>query len=108
MKKILLSVIALLAVSASSWAAESNSNKQAALPHDMMQSNTSDSSQGMAEMHKEMIKTRPCGTNETATSFSAMNEHEKAAIAHEMANNGQSSVSHQQQAQQHRRQMTEN
>jgi hypothetical protein len=37
-----------------------------------------------------------------------MNEHEKAAIAHETANNGQSSFSHQQQAQQHRRQMTEN
>lgn len=107
MKKILLSVIALLAVSASSWAAETN-NKQAAMPHDMMQSNTSNSSQSMAEMHKEMIKTRPCGTNETAASFSAMNEHEKAAIAHETANNGQSSVSHQQQAQQHRRQMTEN
>lgn len=108
MKKILLSVIAILAVSASSWAAETNNREQAAMSHDMMQSNTSDSSQGMAEMHKEMIKTHPCGTNETATSFSGMNEHEKAAIAHETANNGQSSVSHQQQAQQHRRQMTEN
>ncbi|HDV9839828.1 TPA: Silver-binding protein [Enterobacter asburiae] len=108
MKKIVLSVIAILAVSASSWAAETNNNEQAAMSHDMMQSNTSNSSQSMAEMHKEMIKTRPCGTNETATSFSAMNEHEKAAIAHETANNGQFSVSHQQQAQQHRRQMTEN
>jgi hypothetical protein len=108
MKKILLSVIAILAVSASSWAAETNNHEQAAMSHDMMQSNSSNSSQSMAEMHKEMIKTRPCGTNETAASFSAMNEHEKAAIAHETANNGQSSVSHQQQAQQHRRQMTEN
>ncbi|MBL5944409.1 Silver-binding protein [Enterobacter asburiae] len=107
MKKIFLSVIAILAVSASGWAAETNS-KQAAMSHDMMQSNTSNSSQSMAEMHKEMIKTSPCSTNETATSFSAMNEHEKAAIAHETANNGQSSVSHQQQAQHHRRQMTEN
>lgn len=107
MKKILLSVIAILAVSASSWAAETNNHEQATMFHDMMQ-NTSNSSQSMAEMHKEMLKTRPCGTNETATSFSAMNEHEKAAIAHETANNGQSSVSHQQQAQQHRRQMTEN
>ncbi|WP_265096572.1 hypothetical protein [Enterobacter asburiae] len=40
MKKIFLSVIAILAVSASSWAAETNS-KQVAMSHDMMQSNTS-------------------------------------------------------------------
>ncbi len=107
MKKFLLSVIAILAVSASSWAAETNNNEQV-MSYDMMQNNTEAAHQSMANMHKEMIKNGPCSTNETATSFSAMNEHEKAAIAHETANNGQSSASHQQQAQQHRRQMTEN
>jgi len=105
MKKFLLSVIAILAVSAFSWAAETNNNEQAAMSHDMMQNNTEAAHQSMADMHKEMIKNGPCSTNETATSFSAMNEHEKAAIAHETANNGQSSASHQQQAEQHRRQM---
>ncbi|WP_348957253.1 Silver-binding protein [Enterobacter cloacae complex sp. Mu1197] len=107
MKKFLLTVIAILAVSASSWAAETNNNEQV-MSHDMMQNNTEAAHQSMADMHKEMIKNGPCSTNETATSFSAMNEHEKAAIAHETANNGQSSASHQQQAEQHRRQMTEN
>ncbi|MFW3298688.1 hypothetical protein ACODQQ_22050, partial [Enterobacter quasiroggenkampii] len=89
MKKFLLSVIAILAVSASSWAAETNNNEQV-MSHDMMQNNTEAAHQSMADMHKEMIKNGPCSTNETATSFSAMNEHEKAAIAHETANNGSS------------------
>ena len=37
----------------------------------------------------------------TAKPFSKMNEHEKAAIAHETMNNGQSGA-HQQQAEKHR------
>ena len=47
-------------------------------------------------------------TNETAKSFSEMSEHEKAAAVHEKANNGQSSVVHQQQADKHRSQITQN
>ncbi|HCT6545043.1 TPA: copper-binding protein, partial [Enterobacter hormaechei] len=50
----------------------------------------------------------PGATNESATSFSEMNEHEKAAVVHEKANNGQSSVIHQQQAEKHRSQITQN
>ncbi|WP_256682229.1 hypothetical protein, partial [Klebsiella grimontii] len=40
--------------------------------------------------------------------FSEMSEHEKAAVVHEKANNGQSSVIHQQQAEKHRSQITQN
>jgi hypothetical protein len=36
-----------------------------------------------------------------------MSEHEKAAVVHEKANNGQSSVIHQQQAEKHRSQSPE-
>ncbi len=50
----------------------------------------------------------PAASNETAKSFSEMNEHEKAAVVHEKANNGQSSVIHQQQAEKHRSQITQN
>jgi hypothetical protein len=45
-----------------------------------------------------MMNAKPGSTNETAKSFSEMSEHEKAAVVHEKANNGQSSVVHQQQA----------
>ncbi|ELH2049385.1 TPA: copper resistance system metallochaperone PcoE, partial [Klebsiella pneumoniae] len=51
---------------------------------------------------------KPAASNETAKSFSEMNEHEKAAVVHEKANNGQSSVIHQQQAEKHRSQITQN
>ncbi|MCN5933601.1 copper-binding protein, partial [Escherichia coli] len=51
---------------------------------------------------------KPGATNETAKSFSEMSEHEKAAAVHEKANNGQSSVVHQQQADKHRSQITQN
>ncbi|EPV0695282.1 copper-binding protein, partial [Klebsiella pneumoniae] len=44
----------------------------------------------------------------TAKPFSEMSEHEKAAVVHEKANNGQSSVIHQQQAEKHRSQITQN
>lgn len=108
MKKILLSMIAILTVSASSWAAETNSHEPAAMSHEMMQNNASTANQSMAEMHKNMINAGPCSTNETAKSFSAMSEHEKAAAVHETVNNGQSSSGHQQQAEQHRRQLAVN
>ena len=55
--------------------------------------------------YQELVRTFP---NETAKSFSEMNEHEKAAVVHEKANNGQSSVIHQQQAEKHRSQITQN
>ncbi|HDR2325827.1 TPA: copper-binding protein, partial [Enterobacter kobei] len=56
----------------------------------------------------KMMKAKPGATNETAKSFSEMSEHEKAAAVHEKANNGQSSVVHQQQADKHRSQITQN
>jgi hypothetical protein len=80
---------------------------QAAMSHEMMQN-------GNASAHRtwrRCIKNdeRQTGaTNESATSFSEMNEHEKAAVVHEKANNGQSSVIHQQQAEKHRSQITQN
>ena len=81
---------------------------QAAMSHEMMQNGNASAHQGMAEMHKKMMKGKPGATNESATSFSEMNEHEKAAVVHEKANNGQSSVIHQQQAEKHRSQITQN
>ena len=81
---------------------------QAAMSHEMMQNGNSAAHQDMAEMHKKMMKSKPAASNETAKSFSEMNEHEKAAVVHEKANNGQSSVIHQQQAEKHRSQITQN
>ncbi|MEB8024728.1 copper-binding protein [Raoultella ornithinolytica] len=81
---------------------------QAAMSHEMMQNGNSAAHQDMAEMHKEMMKAKPENTQETAKPFSEMSEHEKAAVVHEKANNGQSSVIHQQQAEKHRSQITQN
>jgi hypothetical protein len=80
---------------------------QAAMSHEMMQNGNASAHQDMAEMHKNDER-QTGATNETAKSFSEMNEHEKAAVVHEKANNGQSSVIHQQQAEKHRSQITEN
>ena len=55
-----------------------------------------------------MMKAKPENTQKTAKPFSEMSEHEKAAVVHEKANNGQSSVIHQQQAEKHRSQITQN
>jgi translation elongation factor P/translation initiation factor 5A len=85
-----------------------SSHDQAAMSHDMMQNGNSAAHQDMAEMHIKMMKSKPAASNETAKSFSEMNEHEKAAVVHEKANNGQSSVIHQQQAEKHRSQITQN
>jgi hypothetical protein len=81
---------------------------QAAMSHEMMQNGNSAAHQDMAEMHKKMMKAKPENTQETAKPFSEMSEHEKAAVVHEKANNGQSSVIHQQQAEKHRSQITQN
>lgn len=81
---------------------------QVAMTHEMMQNGNASAHQDMAEMHKKMMKSKPAASNETAKSFSEMNEHEKAAVVHEKANNGQSSVIHQQQAEKHRSQITQN
>ena len=85
-----------------------SSHDQAAMSHDMMQNGNSAAHQDMAEMHKKMMKAKPENTQETAKPFSEMSEHEKAAVVHEKANNGQSSVIHQQQAEKHRSQITQN
>ncbi|HDR2683538.1 TPA: Silver-binding protein [Enterobacter ludwigii] len=98
MKKILLSIVTIMAVTSSGWAAETIN------VHDQVNNAQATAHQTMAEMHKKMLKAGPCNTTpESAKSFSAMNEHEKAAVVHETANNGQSSVIHQQQAEKHRR-----
>lgn len=54
------------------------------------------------------MKGKSGATDETAKSFSEMNEHEKAAAVHEKANNGQSSVVHPQLEEKHRHQITQN
>jgi len=123
MKKILVSFIAMMAVASSAWAAETmnmpvqgesmkmmdmSGHDQAAMSHEMMQNGNSAAHQDMAEMHKKMMKAKPENTQETAKPFSEMSEHEKAAVVHEKANNGQSSVIHQQQAEKHRSQITQN
>ena len=97
MKKILLSIVTIMAVTSSGWAAETIN------VHDQVNNAQETAHQTMAEMHKKMLKAGPSNTPESAKSFSAMNEHEKAAIVHETANNGPSSVIHQQQAEKHRR-----
>ncbi|MFS2223821.1 copper-binding protein [Pantoea sp. B65] len=144
MKKTLVSLVAIMAVASSAWAAETmnmhdqvnnaqapahqmqsstdksavqgegmkmmdmSDHDQAAMSHEMMQNSTSAAHQDMAEMHKKMMKVKPGTTTESATSFSEMNEHEKATVVHEKANNGQSSIIHQQQAEKHRSQSAQN
>ncbi len=134
MKKILVSFVAIMAVTSTAMAAETmnmhdqvnnaqapahqmqstaeksaiqgdsmtmmdmSGHDQAAMSHDMMQNGNASAHQGMAEMHKKMMKGKSGATNETAKSFSEMNEHEKAAVVHEKANNGQSSVVHRKRA----------
>jgi hypothetical protein len=44
----------------------------------------------MAESHQKMMGTGTVNASRPATSFAAMNEHERAAVAHEFTNNGQS------------------
>lgn len=97
MKKILLSIVIIMAVTSSGWAAETIN------VHDQVNNAQATAHQTMAEMHKKMLKAGPSNTPESAKSFSAMNEHEKAAVVHETVNNGPSSVIHQQQAEKHRR-----
>ena len=84
-----------------------SSHDQAAMSHDMMQNSNSAAHRTWLKCIK-MMKAKPGATNETAKSFSEMSEHEKAAAVHERANNGQSSVVHQQQADKHRSQITQN
>ena len=119
MKKILVSFVAIMAVTSTAMAAETmnmhdqvnnaqapahqmqstaeksaiqgdsmtmmdmSGHDQAAMSHDMMQNGNASAHQGMAEMHKKMMKGKSGATNETAKSFSEMNEHEKAAVVHE-------------------------
>lgn len=113
MKKIFVSFVAIIAVSSSAWAAETmNSHDQVnnaqAPAHQMMKNSTSAEQRDMTEKHEKMMKSRQGATDETAKSFSKMSEHEKAAVVHEKANNGQSSIIHQQQAERHRSQVTQN
>ncbi|STB73860.1 Probable copper-binding protein pcoE precursor [Citrobacter freundii] len=110
MKKILVSFIAMMAVASSAWAAETMNmhdqvNNAQAPAHQMQSSAEKSAVQGES---MKMMKSKPAASNETAKSFSEMNEHEKAAVMHEKANNGQSSVIHQQQAEKHRSQITQN
>lgn len=56
----------------------------------------------MAESHQKMMGTGTVNASRPATSFAAMNEHERAAVAHEFMNNGQSGP-HQAMAEAHRR-----
>ncbi|MFD1803551.1 hypothetical protein ACFSFZ_15315 [Mixta tenebrionis] len=56
-------------------------------------------------MHKSMMsKPMPAMAGDKSRPFSAMNEHEQAAVAHEATNNGEAGM-HQQQAQKHRQMM---
>lgn len=144
MKKILVSLAAVMVFASSSWAAETinvheqvnnaqapahqmqsssaksdiqgdsmkmmdmDEHEQAVVSHEMMKNNKSAAHQGMAEKHKKMMKPKPVATTETTKPFSEMNEHEKAAVAHESTNNGKSSNAHQQQAEEHSRQVPQN
>jgi hypothetical protein len=144
MKKILISLAAVMVFASSSWAAETtniheqvnnaqapahqmqssseksniqgdsmkmmdmNEHEQAVVSHEMMKNNKSAAHQGMAGMHKKMLKTKPATTTDTTKPFSDMNEHEKAAVAHQSTNNGKSSNAHQQQAEEHSSQVPQN
>jgi len=83
-------------------------HEQAAMSHEMMKNNKSAAHQSMAEMHKKMLKTKPAAATNTTKPFSEMNEHEKAAVAHESTKNGKSANAHQQQAEEHSRQVSQN
>ncbi|MDW2651499.1 hypothetical protein RYZ45_25085 [Citrobacter portucalensis] len=58
--------------------------------------------QKMVESHQKMMGNNTVSTTVPSTSYAAMNEHERAAVAHEFMNNGQSGP-HQAMAEAHRR-----
>ncbi|VCY33185.1 putative copper-binding protein PcoE [Klebsiella pneumoniae] len=49
------------------------------MTHEMMQNGNASAHQDMAEMHKN-DEIKPAASNETAKSFSEMNEHEKPLL----------------------------
>jgi len=84
-----------------------NEHKQAAIAHEFTNNGQSDPHQKVAEKHLQMmqenteVKASEVTASDTAKPFTKMNEHERAAVAHETMNNGQS-YQHEQLAEKHR------
>ncbi|EFD2023010.1 hypothetical protein CQO76_005243 [Escherichia coli] len=68
----------------------------------LQQCRSADAHQKMVESHQKMMGNNTVSTTVPSTSYAAMNEHERAAVAHEFMNNGQSGP-HQAMAEAHRR-----
>ncbi|TNV16841.1 copper-binding protein [Buttiauxella sp. B2] len=81
-------------------------HQKAVIAHGSMNNSDSNAHQQMVDMHKKMMGNQNMNkaSGKSAQSFSQMNEHERAAVAHESMNNGQSGT-HQMQAEKHRSMM---
>ncbi|HCO1897924.1 TPA: silver-binding protein SilE, partial [Escherichia coli] len=64
-----------------------------------------DAHQKMVESHQRMMGSQTVSPTGPSKSLAAMNEHERAAVAHEFMNNGQSGP-HQAMAEAHRRMLS--
>ena len=84
-------------------------HQKAVVAHETVNNSNSDAHKKMAEQHKKMMGEQGVTDAErkNTKSFSQMDEHEKAAIAHETVKNAQSSA-HKEQAEQHRSMMQSN
>lgn len=84
-------------------------HQKAVVAHETVNNSNSDAHKKMAEQHKKMMGEQGVTDAErkNAKSFSQMDEHEKAAIAHETVKNAQSSA-HKEQAEKHRSMMQSN
>ncbi|MEB6542488.1 copper-binding protein, partial [Serratia plymuthica] len=58
-------------------------HEQAIIVHETMNNGSADAHKKMAESHQKMMGTGTVNASRPATSFAAMNEHERAAVAHE-------------------------
>ena len=66
---------------------------------------SADAHQKMVESHQRMMGSQTVSPTGPSKSLAAMNEHERAAVAHEFMNNGQSGP-HQAMAEAHRRMLS--
>lgn len=88
---------------------EMDEHQKAILAHETVNNRNSDAHKQMADQHKKMMGEQGVNGSErkNTKSFSQMDEHEKAAVAHETVKNAQSDA-HKQQAEKHRRMMQSN
>lgn len=106
MKNIVLTSLLGFGLISSAWATEAvdiheRVNNAQAPAHQMQSAAAPVRIQGV-ESHQKMMGNNTVSMTVSSTSYAAMDEHERAAVAHEFMNNGQSGP-HEAMAEAHRR-----